>query len=307
MGADTFALSVADGTAITVHRWLPDVTPKASVLLAHGMAEHAARYDHFATTLNAAGYAVYAPDHRGHGITAQGGMLGHFADQAGWQSVVEDLSALVAKIRAEQPGQKVFYFGHSMGSMLGRSYAIAHSGDIDGLILSGTAGDAGALGKVGPAIAKLESRIRGKRAVSKLMDGLSFGQYNAAFKPNRTSFDWLSRVESEVDKYVDDPLCGNLHTARFWVDMLGGVEQINTTSEVAKIRDDLPVFLYAGTNDPVGGKLAAGVKGVAKQMRETGIREVTEKYYPEARHEVHNELNRDEVEADVVAWLDAHV
>ncbi len=307
MTADTFTLDVPDGTGVVVHRWLPESAPKAVVLLAHGMAEHAARYDHFAKTLNRAGYAVYAPDHRGHGETAKTGLMGHFADANGWATVVDDLASLVGRIRQDQPGVKVFYVGHSMGSMLGRSLAISHSDLIDGLVLSGTAGDPGLLGKVGALIAALAVKVKGNRTPSPLMDKLTFGQYNAAFKPPRTNFDWLSRDPAEVDKYVADPWCGNVHTAGFFVDILGGLAQINNAAEVAKIRPDLPIYLYAGTQDPVGGKNAAGVRAVAQQLRAAGVREVEEKYYPQGRHEMHNETNRADVESDVVAWLDAHI
>lgn len=308
MASELFTLTVADGTGIATRKWLPAGEAKAVVLIAHGMAEHAARYESFAGLLNDHGYAVYAPDHRGHGETAKlGEMLGHFADSNGWATVVEDLAALVAHIRAEHPGVKVFYFGHSMGSMLGRSFAIAHGKEIDGLVLSGTAGDPGALGAVGMTIAKVEARLRGKRFVSKLMNALTFGQYNAAFKPARTEFDWLSRDNPEVDKYVADPWCGNIHTSGFFVDILTGLNQINSASEVARIPADLPVYCYAGAMDPVAGKNAAGARGVAQQMRAAGVREVSEKYYDDARHEVHNETNRDEVLADVIAWFDAHL
>ncbi|MGG5260223.1 lysophospholipase [Phycicoccus avicenniae] len=306
MDSSTTSVTATDGTAVFTHRWLPDGDPKAAVVVAHGMAEHSARYARLAEALTAAGYAVYAPDHRGHGRTASAADHGYFADAQGWEAVVSDLRAVTALARSEQPGRPVFLLGHSMGSFLSRAYVIEDSRDLAGLVLSGTAGDPGALGKVGAGIAAAEARLRGRRHTSTLLDKLTFGQYNAAFKPNRTAFDWLSRDEAEVDAYVADPLCGNTFTSGFFKDLLGGLAGINDPKRVARVRRDLPVLLVAGDKDPVGdgGK---GPRAVAQQYREAGVADVTCTLYPDARHEIFNETNRDDVTADVVRWLDAHL
>lgn len=304
---DQTSLVAADGTTIATYSWLPEGDPVAVVQIAHGMAEHAQRYDRFARALTDAGYAVYANDHRGHGATAgDRERLGHFADADGWRLVVSDMVALTDRIESEHPGLPVFLLGHSMGSMLSRSYVIEHGDRVAGLVLSGTGGDPGLLGKVGGVIAALEARVRGKRHRSRLLDKMTFGAFNGNFKPNRTSFDWLSRDHAEVDKYVADPLCGNLHSATFWVDMLGGLASINDATNVRRIRKDLPILLVSGERDPVGGKAADGVRAVAAQFRAAGVTDVREIFYSEARHEILNETNRDQVTADIVAWLDAH-
>jgi alpha-beta hydrolase superfamily lysophospholipase len=136
------------------------------------------------------------------------------------------------------------------------------------------------------------------------MDQLTFGQYNAAFKPNRTKFDWLSRDEAEVDKYVADERCGNVFTSGFFVDLLGGLAAINSDGLVSRVPKDLPIHLVAGSLDPVGGK---GPRAVAEQYESVGVADVTCTLYPGARHEIFNETNRDEVTADVLAWLDEHL
>jgi alpha-beta hydrolase superfamily lysophospholipase len=277
------------------------------VQIAHGMAEHSERYARFAQRLTEAGYAVYAGDHRGHGSTAREARdAGYFADRDGFDTVVEDLHLLGEHARAEHPGLPFVLFGHSMGSFLSRAYAIRYGAQLDGLILSGTAGSPGVVGQVGQALARAQARVRGRRHPSGLMNTLTFGQYGAAFKPNRTKFDWLSRDEAEVDKYVADELCGNVFTAGFFADLLGGLIRINRDAEVAKIPKDLPVYVAAGSLDPVGAK-GNGPQQVVDQLSRLGVRDVTLRLWTGARHEILNETNRDEVMDDFVAWLDAHV
>lgn len=306
MQSTTTTVTASDGVALHTHRWLPDGQPKAVVQIAHGMAEHSARYARLAQALTEHGYAVYAHDHRGHGATASDADHGYFADENGWDAVVADLRAVTRFAQEEQPGLPVFLLGHSMGSFLARTYVIEDSRDLAGLVLSGTGGDPGPLGKVGLAVARLEARLRGRRHVSPMLDKLTFGQFNAAFKPNRTDFDWLSRDEAEVDAYVADPLCGRTFTSGFFVDLFGGVQRINDRKQVAGVRRDLPILLVAGDKDPVGdgGK---GPRTVAEQYSSVGIVDVTCTLYPGAHHEIFNETNRDEVTQDVIAWLDAHL
>ena len=306
MHSTTTTVTASDGTALQTHRWLPEGPPKAVVQIAHGMAEHSARYARLAEALTASGYAVYASDHRGHGATASKEDHGYFADHDGWATVVADLRAVTDLAREENPGLPVFLIGHSMGSFLTRAYVIDDSRELAGVVLSGTAGDPGLLGKVGALVAHTEARLRGRRHVSTLLDKLTFGQYNAAFKPNRTDFDWLSRDEAEVDLYVADDLCGNTFTSGFFADLLGGLSAINDRRQVARVRRDLPILVVAGGDDPVGdgGK---GPLAVAAQYESVGVADVTCTIFPGARHEIFNETNRDEVTADVVAWLNAHL
>ncbi|GAA4393817.1 alpha/beta hydrolase [Ornithinibacter aureus] len=306
MQSTTTTVTASDGTALHTNRWVPDGAPKAVVQIAHGMAEHSARYARLAQALTEHGYAVYAHDHRGHGSTASEIDHGYFADENGWDAVVADMRAVTRFAQEENPGLPVFLLGHSMGSFLSRTYVIEDSRDLAGLVLSGTGGDPGPLGKIGLGVARLEKRVRGPRHVSALLDKLTFGQFNAAFKPNRTGFDWLSRDDAEVDAYVDDTYCGRTFTSGFFVDLFGGIQVINDRRQVARVRRDLPILLIAGDKDPVGdgGK---GPRAVAEQYTSVGVLDVTCTLYPGARHEIFNETNRDEVTADLVAWLDSHL
>ncbi len=309
MNKSEYQLKAQDGKQIHVYEWLPDdpAEVKACVQIAHGMAEHAKRYEDFALFLNKNGFAVYANDHRGHGKTA-GSVenLGYFAEEKGFEKVVEDMRVLTGKIQSEFPGKPVFLLGHSMGSFLSRSYAIEDASKINGLILSGTTGDPGLLGKVGVMLSNLISNIYGDKSPTPLMTKLSFGAYNKQFKPNRTEFDWLSRDEEQVDKYVNDPYCGTVFTAGFYRDMLGGLLYVNQKPAIAKMRKDLPVLLVAGDKDPVSEN-GKRVKEVFEKMKSAGVHNVELKLYPDARHEILNEINKEEVYNDILSWMNKFI
>ncbi len=302
----TFPLTTGDGTALQVRCWLPQGRPRAVVQLAHGMVEHVGRYDHLGRRLAAEGYAVYGADHRGHGLSGDGpGSLTHLGDEGGFAAVVDDLLALTDHVRAEHPGTPVVLLGHSMGSFLARAYAARYGDRLAGLVLSGTAGHPGPLGRVGLALAGLEVRLRGPRARSRMMESLVLGPNNRPFRPTRTDFDWLSRDEAQVDAYVADALSGGHGTAGFYRDLLTGLLWVNEPSVAARVPADLPVHVVSGEVDPVGG--AAAVAEVADLLRRGGVRDVTTRVWPGARHEVLNETNRDEVVEDLVRWLAEHV
>ncbi|PID97177.1 MAG: alpha/beta hydrolase, partial [Actinomycetales bacterium] len=244
----TFQLSTLkadDGTSLALYHWsCPQ--PKAVVQIAHGMAEHAGRYDYLAQKLVAAGYEVYAHDHRGHGKTANAGDLGYFADHNGWNAVIGDMNTVGKYISAQLPDLPRVLLGHSMGSLLSRSYIFKYGDQLAGLVLSGTAGPAGVLGGVGMLIARSQRLIFGNRHRSKLLTKLSFGAYNKQFQPIRSEFDWLSRDPEQVAAYIADPKCGQIHTTGFYVDLLGGIAQINKAENIANVRSELPILLISG-------------------------------------------------------------
>ena len=309
MKSDTFTFKTSDGIQIFTYKWVPEEVSavKGVVQIAHGMAEHAARYERFADALTKAGYAVYANDHRGHGKTAGSQEhVGYFADERGWEKVVEDMHALTGIIKKENPGKPFFLFGHSMGSFLSRHYSMLYGSELSALILSGTGGDPRALGKIGLLIAKVIAKLYGKKAKSDILNKLSFGAFNDAFKPNRTDYDWLSRDNAEVDKYVNDPWCGAVFTAGFFCDMLGGLGFINNKENIARIPKSLPIYLFSGAKDPVGGN-TKGVSQVYNTLQDAGIVDLTLKFYENARHETLNEINRDEVFQNVIDWLNKRI
>ena len=309
MKSDTFSFKALDGTQIFTYRWMPDKDSdiKGAVQIAHGMAEHAARYERFAGALTKAGYTVHANDHRGHGKTAgTQDKVGYFADEKGWEKVVEDMHTLTGIIKKEQPHKPFFLFGHSMGSFLSRHYSMLYASELSGLVLSGTGGDPGAVGKAGLFIARMDAKFHGKKAKSNIMNKLSFGAFNGAFKPNRTDYDWLSRDNAEVDKYINDPWCGAVFTAGFFCDMLEDIGYINKKENIAKIPKNLPIYIFSGAKDPVGAN-TKGVTQVYNTLKNAGIVDLTLKFYEEGRHETLNEINREEVFTDVIAWLNKHI
>jgi alpha-beta hydrolase superfamily lysophospholipase len=307
MQASTFRLPVGDGVELFVYRWQPEGGPPRAVLeIAHGMAEHGARYARLAERLTANGYAVYVPDQRGHGETATApGDLGYFAERDGFAVATEDLFRLNRRIASDHLGVPLFLLGHSMGSLLAQRYLYTHGDSIGGAVLSGTSGGSPSIViSSAMAIAKLERKRLGPRGRSKLLSKLSFGGYNRRFKPARTEFDWLSSDPDEVDKYIADPFCGFDFTVQGWLDILDGVRANDRPENIARVPKNLPIYLFSGEQDPVGRETEAP-KWLADSYRHAGVTDVTQRFYPGGRHEMFNERDRDRVERDLVAWLDS--
>jgi alpha-beta hydrolase superfamily lysophospholipase len=301
-GASAFTFA-NDGVDVVVDRTLPGGATKAVVVIAHGMAEHAARYARFAGELAARGYAVYAPDHRGHGRTAGGDDRLGWAGEDGWNGMLRDLARLAGLVRERHPGVPLILFGHSMGSVLAQRFAQLHGAGLRGLILSGTFGSAPNIGP-GIAAAQVLALARGGRGPSPLQRTM-FADFNKAFSA-QPGFAWLSGDAAEVRKYVDDPRCGFTFSNRLLLDMLRGYVQTWKPRNERAVPRELPVLLFSGELDPVGRNTAA-VKELAERYRALGLRDVTVRFYPGGRHEMLNESNRDEVVRDVLAWLDARV
>ncbi|WP_024616911.1 alpha/beta hydrolase [Pseudomonas kilonensis] len=297
----TFWLTATDHSRLFVNQWLPETAPLAVIMLAHGMAEHSGRYARLAQALCDEGYGVCAVDLRGHGKTGEEAILGHFADEDGWLKVVGDLASLNHHIVQQYPDTPILLLGHSMGSYIAQGYLLHHSASLHGAILSGSNFQPVTLYRSARLIARFERWRQGATGRSALVEWLSFGSFNKTFKPTRTPFDWLSRDPAEVDKYVHDPLCGFRCTNQLWVDLLGGLQQISKASNLAQIDPGLPLLVIGGECDPVSeGKR---LKDLADALRDAGSQHLQLTIYPQARHELFNETNRDEVTADVLAWI----
>lgn len=297
-------LASRDSHMIALYSWRPAGTPRAQLLVAHGMAEHGARYAALGEYLATNGIAVYALDHRGHGRSiAREQDAGHFADHEGWVKVVGDLNSVISELKRRQSGTPLLLLGHSMGSFISQAWTIAHGSAIDALLLSGSNYGSTFEYRAGRQVARFEKWRLGARGKSALLDFLSFGAFNKAFRPNRTAYDWLSRDTNEVDKYVADPLCGFRVSNQLWIDLLGGLIDISDTKNLAHIPPGLPVYIFGGDHDPVG-KHGKGLPKLAEKLREAGLGKVTVKLYEGGRHEMLNETNRDEVFADLAAWIE---
>lgn len=300
---DTFELPASDGSLLTAYCWRAQGPCRAVVFIAHGMGEHARRYGRFARFLNGAGVTVYGFDQRGHGeATRAKGMLGHFSDERGWELAVADIAALGRYVAAEHPGVKRIFFGHSMGSMLGQEYLISHGDEVDAAILSGTGGGQGALLLAARAVAAIEKKRLGGQSMSPVLDRLTFGDYNRAFKPTRTDYDWLSRDPVEVDTYIADPLCGATLTTQSWGDMFCGLRRIEDAKRQAQVPKSLPIYIFSGDRDPVGQN-GKGPSWLTKRYNRAGLFDVELRLYPEGRHEMLNEINHGEVQDDLLVFV----
>jgi alpha-beta hydrolase superfamily lysophospholipase len=269
------------------------------------MAEHSERYDRFATYLNNLGIAVYAQDHRGHGRSSSDDDLGWFTAKRGWHRVLQDGYELSQQIAKNHPQKDLFLFGHSMGSFMVRALIALYPEVYAGAVISGTGAGQGLLGVAGKILARIRSLRNHGKHPDELLDNLSFGAFGKAFQPQKTSFDWLSRDETEVQAYINDPLCGFVCTSRFFIDLLTGIALANRRSLMTRIPKDKPLFLISGTNDPVGD-FGKGVQKVYEAYKEVGIDDVTIQLVKGARHEILNEINREETFAIIGTWLETH-
>lgn len=282
-----------DGIEVFHQRWSID-DPKGTVVLAHGASEHSGRYARFAAALNAAGWDAVALDHRGHGRTGASSGVGKLGP-AGGQGLLDDLGRVIAEAGAA--GGPVVLFGHSMGSMISQGYVAAGGAGLAGYVLCGALGVVEGSNELLAGLQQAVEAGMGDDALDML------GPYNAPFEPARTPFDWLSRDPAEVDAYLADPYCGEANPLTYgFVAELVRVAIDGVDPDRIAAAPHLPVLLIAGEMDPAGG-MTANVRALEERLRGAGL-DTTAIYYPDARHELLNETNRDEVTADVVAWLD---
>ncbi len=277
-----FAFDGFDGQKIRTYRWSGGPT-RAVLQLAHGMGEHARRYREPLTPLIESGIAVYANDHRGHGATATSkASLGDFGS-GGFMSLVDDMAQLTRLVRRENPGVKVILLGHSVGSFAAQLYALEHSDLIDGLVLSGSA-----------ALDLVTVAPDDRNALESL---------NTVSDKPRTPFDWLSRDEREVDKYIADPLCGFSVNQEGLKSMFVSAVAAADPGRLVHIRKNLPVYIFAGDKDPVNAGLTR-LRPLIERYRQAGVANLTTDFYAGGRHEMLNETNRDEVVANLRAWIE---
>lgn len=283
--------------------WLPEGEVRGVVQFVHGMAEHIDRYDAPARALAAAGFAVTGHNHLGHG--PKGIIKGYFADKDGWQCLIEDVHTLRTQTQAYFPGKPYFLLGHSMGSFVVRGYLLEKAEGLAGAILSGT-GFYDPMTLIGGiTLGNIASLLGGAKKPCKVIQKVVSKSSNGKFE-NRTPCDWLSRDVAEVDKYVADPLCGFTFTASGYRDMFRGLQRLTTVDKLKPMRADLPVYFFSGDKDPVGAD-GAGVMKIVQQFRDAGVQDVSVKLYPDGRHEMFNELNREEVYQDLVRWVEKYV
>ncbi len=304
MRTEFFYPSAGSGT-IRGLRWEPEEAPRAVVQIVHGISEHIERYDAFARFLNSHGILVVAEDHMGHGgSVTEGEVKGYFT--GGWFKAVQDTYRLLCNTRMEYPDVPYFILGHSMGSFMTRTLLARHPNcGISGAIISGTGWIHRALINTATAACTLVGKRQGFDTTNKALNDLVFGNYNKSVEHKRTTHDWLTRDEKIVDAYLADPMCGFDATTGLLRDMMMGLRYIQEPVHLQRMKKDLPILFIAGQDDPVGG-YGKGVKQTADAFRQAGMQDVSLRLYPLCRHELLNEINKEEVYAYLLKWLDAH-
>lgn len=295
-------MRASDGHELYYVCYTPE-RPIGHVHLIHGMAEHIGRYEEFAKYLVSIGFIVSAHDQRGHGKTAQrNGILGYFADEDGFDRIVEDIDTVITEVQRATGAWPLVLFGHSMGSFVTRRYIQLHSEKIHRVVLSGTGGDPGFTGKVGKAVARASAKLYGKTEPSEVLGKLTFGNFNKPFADEGSASAWLTRDKEMVAQYEADPYCGFESTNQFYIDLFSGLAVINNSSEIAKIRKDLPLLLISGAQDPVGDN-GKGVFSSAKAFNDAGLTNIKVYLVEEGRHELLNEINRHDHFKVIGDWM----
>lgn len=277
----------------------PVAAPKAAVVIAHGMVEHPARYDDLATFLTENGIAVYGIYHIGHGPDAA---IANHMGEGDFDRCVENLHGLV-QLASKETGAPVILLGHSMGSFLCQLYVTRYHG-LAGLILSGST-KASPVAKAGAVLATVLTALRkDKTSLSPFMNTMAFGAYNKAFPNPRTDFDWLSRDPEQVDKYVADPLCGGICSISFYKNLTCGMARMGKAKLIQNVPKDLPVYIQGGSMDPVSD-MGKGLYALRDQYVGLGLTRVELDVYEGARHEIFNELGREEVYRNTLAFIES--
>lgn len=294
----------ADGRSTVagyVYTW-PEVKPFCVLQISHGMCEHIARYEDFAAYLAQNGVVVCGNDHIGHGSTAGTQEdWGYFGESGGRRFALQDLKTMNGKIHEMYPDLPVILLGHSMGSFFARKYAADWPETISGLIISGTGGP-NPLAGVGIALSSLLGKIKGSRYRSGFVHNMAFSSYLKRIPDSKTPYDWISRDDDIVAIYAADPKCTFRFTLNGFHELFSALKDVSSAEWATAIPKEMPVMLFSGDADPVGD-YGKGVMQVRDWLRGAGVKNLTYKLYPEGRHEMLNETNRDEVYEDVLAFL----
>ena len=286
---------------------VPDAEPRAIVQIIHGIAEYIDRYDEFMSFLADNGIIAVGTDHLGHGKSIESEeQTGFFAYDNGWDYAVRDEEVLRLAMHENYPELPIIVFGHSMGSFMARTLLILYPDAFNAAIISGTGNQGAALVNGGLFMGNLVTGLKGAHHYSKFLNNLAFGSFNKIYDNPKTEYDWLSRDEANVQKYIDDPLCGFIPSCSLFRDMMTGVKFITNKKNLTAMNKDMPVYFMSGDMDPVG-ECGKGVQKAYNNFLEAGMKDVSIKLYPGGRHEMLNEINKDEVYTDILAWLDSKI
>ncbi len=296
-------LMMSDGVKLDTYIAEPFDSPIGHIHLVHGMAEHIGRYDIVMKDLAKAGYVVTGYNQRGHGpLALDQGMLGDFGNTVTFDRLVEDVREVMNAYKQDFPNLPRILFGHSMGSFIVRRYSQMYGNEIDALICSGTAGKPGLTRVGGSLLASILSIKDGEHAPSEVLDAIGFGGYNKMISEPKTKFDWLSTDRQTIQDYIKDPLSGTVSTNHFFRVLFEGLKLISTENAYRSVPEELPVLLFAGTDDPVGN-MGSGVFEAASMFSNAGVRSVTVYLFEGIRHESLQEPSRDQVLNVMKKWV----
>ena len=299
--------STSDVCDIRAVKYLPDGEPRAILQIAHGMQEFIDRYDGFAEFLCSKGYLVTGNDHLGHGKSVNSDDdLGYFAEKDGNKAVLYDLHELTKIIKKDYPNKPYFLLGHSMGSFYARQYIGEFGDELDAAIIMGTGHQPLATVKAGMAACKMFAMGKGWRHRSRAVNAMAFGSYNKKFQPARTVEDWLTKDEKIVDWYISQPKCNYVFTLNGFYNMFLGISRLHDPELLNKVPKDLPLFFVSGQDDPVG-EFGKGIEAAIASLKEVGCKNIDMKLYPNDRHEILNELDKEQVYEDLFNWLESKI
>lgn len=278
--------------------------PKFVMLIIHGMSEFAERYDHFSNFLNEHQIAVFCDDLPGHGKKVKSPEdVGFFAEKKGWEYVLKLVAEKATYLKEQYPETPLVLFGHSMGSIILRGVMVSYPEVADRFILSGTLAGKGLQGMFDIALSGAVAKLFGKRTRPKVFDKMAFWGFNKRIANARTSKDWLSRDERIVDDFVNNPQCMQLFTAQFYNDMTRGLHFVSQLGNVSKGNLNAPVLLVSGSEDPAG-TYGKGVRKVFDLLNAAGYKKVQMKLFEGGRHEMINEINKEEVYVFILTWIE---
>lgn len=283
---ERFRFTSGDGLSIACVKWVRPQSVRGVIQIAHGLGEHMGRYAELAESLLEDEFAIYGADHRGHGLTAEpSGSFGDFGP-GGFDQLVEDMVSLRVIAKEAHRGKPYILLGHSMGSFAAQQFVLDHGHSIDGLVLSGSG--------------TLDGLARAAQSVPPGGDPMKL--MNAHFEPARTPLDWLSRDNAEVDAFINDPLCFQSLKPESMQSFVDAFPRLADPREINKVGKDLPIYIFAGSDDPVGRRLK-GVRTLIDRYRSAGLTSISHDFYPGGRHEMLHETNRRDVVTNLLVWI----
>ena len=308
MNKQEFNFPSSDGiTTIRGVVYIPDGDIKAILQISHGMVEFIDRYDDFAKYLTDKGILVTGNDHLGHGgsVTSEDNW-GYFHEEEGYKKVLEDLHTVTKFTKEKYPNKPYFLLGHSMGSFYARRYLFTYGEELDGAIIMGSAWQEKVTVKTGKLLCKLIGLFKGSKYRSKFINNMALGPYNKKWEPSKTHNDWLTKDEKIVEWYSNEPKCSFIFTLNGFYNLFSVLDDACDKNNIAKVRKDLPILFMAGEDDPVGN-FGKGVKKTYDTFKEAGIKDVSIKLYPNDRHEILNETDKDIVYEDLYNFINKHI